>query len=222
MTKYETGPMPPPLEEELLELLLRVETSTIGHWRHWGICHPRITSLTPGSRAAGAAITLMAPAADSTMMHYAISRLRPGDIFVVDRLGDDRYACVGGVVAFAAKARGASAIVIDGPCTDIDEIRAQGLPVWCCGASALTTKRLDLGGRLNVPVSVGGVVVMPGDAVLCDDNGVVVLPVQDAKEEGLRAILRQEGEAALLEQLRVGTPLGSITGAEARVNDSKS
>ena len=95
---------------------------------------------------------------------------------MVDRLGDDRHACWGGGVTVAAKAAGAKAGVVDGPCTDLEEIEASDFPMWCRGYAPITTRLYDLGGRLNMPVCIGGAVVMPGDAVLCDDSGVLILP----------------------------------------------
>jgi 4-hydroxy-4-methyl-2-oxoglutarate aldolase len=89
--------------------------------------------------------------------------------------------------------------------------------MWCKGMAPITTRIYDLGGRINVPVSVGGVVVMPGDAVLCDDCGVLVLPPGEAEEEAKKAIATQarglEGQAAVAK----GAKLGERSGASAKV-----
>src|SRR5436190_1238133 len=84
---------------------------------------------------------------------------RPGDVIVVDRLGDERYACWGGGVTNAARQAQLAGAVIDGPCTDPSEIRSQGFALWCRGVSPITTRVADVGGTLNQPVSCGGVVV---------------------------------------------------------------
>ena len=104
MHKYELGPMPEQISAEVIELLEQTETATIGHWRHWGFVDRRVQPVLRGRRVAGAAVTVAIPGPDSTMLHHALGLLRPGDILVVDRLGDDRHACWGGGVTIAAKA----------------------------------------------------------------------------------------------------------------------
>jgi regulator of RNase E activity RraA len=218
LRKYQINPMPRQISAEVIDLLRQTETATVGHWRHWGFCDRRIQALLPGRRIAGTAVTLMVPGPDSTLLHHALGLLRPGDILVVDRLGDDRHACWGGGVTVAAKAAGAVAGVVDGACTDLEEIEASDFPMWCKGMAPITTRIYDLGGRLNYPVSIGGAVVMPGDAVLCDDSGVLILPPEEAEEEARRAI---ETQARGLETQRrcaeEGAKLGEMSGATAKV-----
>lgn len=217
MPIYDIGPMPTQLSAEVIALLEQTETATVGHWRHWGFCDRRIQPLLRGRRVAGTAITLAIPGPDSTLLHHALGLLRPGDILVVDRLGDDRHACWGGGVTVAAKAAGAKAGVVDGPCTDLEEVEASSFPLWCRGIAPITTRIYDLGGRLNQPVSVGGVVVMPGDAVLCDDSGVLVLPPGEAETEARAAIARQARGLATQDRVAKGEKLGDISGATAKV-----
>jgi len=217
MPKYDIGPMPPQISPEVIALLEQTETATVGHWRHWGFCDRRIQPLLRRKRVAGTAVTLAIPGPDSTLLHHALGLLRPGDMLLVDRLGDDRHACWGGGVTVAAKAAGAKAGVVDGPCTDLEEVEASDFPLWCRGIAPITTRLYDLGGRLNQPVSIGGVAVMPGDAVLCDESGVLVLPPGEAESEARAAIERQA--RGLLTQGRVanGEKLGTISGATAKV-----
>jgi regulator of RNase E activity RraA len=217
MPKYDIDPMPPQISAEVVALLEQAETATVGHWRHWGFCDRRIQPLLRGKRVAGTAITLAIPGPDSTLLHHALGLLRPGDILLVDRLGDDRHACWGGGVTVAAEAAGAKARVVDGPCTDLEDVEASDFPLWCGGIAPITTRIYDLGGRLNKPVSIGGVAVMPGDAVLCDESGVLVLPPGEAAAEARAAIERQA--RGLLTQDRVvkGEKLGAISGATAKV-----
>lgn len=217
MPKYEIGPMPAQIRGDVIELLEQAETATIGHWRLWGFCDRGIQPLLPNQRVAGTAITLAIPGPDSTLLHHATTLLRPGDILVVDRLGDDRYACWGGGVTVAVKASGAKAGVVDGPCTDLEEIEESEFPIWCRGMAPITTRLYDLGGRLNMPVSVGGVVVNPGDAVLCDDSGVLILPPHEAEEEARRAIAKQAEGRALQDRLARGEKLGELSGASGKV-----
>jgi 4-hydroxy-4-methyl-2-oxoglutarate aldolase len=217
MPKYDIGSMPPQLSGEVVALLEQTETATVGHWRHWGFCDRRIQPLLRRKRVAGTAVTLAIPGPDSTLLHHALGLLRPGDILLVDRLGDDRHACWGGGVTVAAKAAGAKAGVVDGPCTDLEEVEASDFPLWCRGIAPITTRIYDLGGRLNMPISVGGVVVMPGDAVLCDESGVLVLPPGEAEAEARAAIERQARGLATQDRVAKGEKLGVISGATSKV-----
>ncbi len=217
MAKYEIGPMPDSISAEVLGLLEQAETATIGHWRHWGFCERAIRPLLAGRRVAGTAVTLAIPGPDSTLLHHALGLLRPGDILLVDRLGDDRHACWGGGVTVAAKAAGAKAGVVDGPCTDLEEIEASDFPIWCRGLAPITTRLYDLGGRLNRPVAIGGAVVMPGDAVLCDESGVLILGADEAADEAREAIARQGRGVELQAKVQAGAKLGALSGATAKV-----
>ena len=216
MPKYTIEPMPNVLSTEVVALLEKTETATIGHWRHWGFVDRRVQGLLR-RRVAGTAVTVQIPGADSTLLHHALGLLRPGDVLVVDRLGDDRHACWGGGVTVAAKAAGARAGVVDGPCTDVEEVEASDFPLWCRGLAPITTRVYDLGGRMNVPVSIGGVVVMPGDAVLCDESGVLVMSAAEAEAEARAAIARQDRGLATQARCAAGEKLGEISGASAKV-----
>jgi 4-hydroxy-4-methyl-2-oxoglutarate aldolase len=217
MPKYEIGATPAQISAEVVALLEQTETATVGHWRWWGFCDRRIQPLLRKRRVAGTAVTIAIPGPDSTLLHHALGLLRPGDILVVDRLGDDRYACWGGGVTVAAKAAGAKAGVVDGPCTDLEEIETSDFPMWARGMAPITTRILDQGGRLNMPVSIGGAVVMPGDAVLCDDTGVLVLPPGEAEAEARRAIETQERGLRTQDRVAKGEKLGEISGASAKI-----
>ncbi|WP_027351146.1 RraA family protein [Halotalea alkalilenta] len=215
---YTINPMPPQVPPELLALFAEVETATVGHWRLFGFMHREIRALLRNHRVVGTAVTLAIPGSDSTLLHHASGMLRPGDVLVIDRLGDDRYACWGGGVTVAVKAAGALAGVVDGPCTDLAEIEDSDFPIWSRGLSPITTRLEDLGGGLNIPVSCGGVPVMPGDLILADDSGVLVLPVAEAESVGLRALeMQQAGRAREAAVRRGEAKLGDISGATARV-----
>jgi len=208
---------PPPIEPALLDLLRRAEPATIGHFRHTGFMAPEIRGLLPDRRIAGTAVTARCYGADTTIMHYALGKLRPGDVLVVDRAGDMRHAACGGGVAFAARAAGCIGIVIDGMATDIAELRDYGLPVWARGLSAVTGKRQFAQGEFCVPVSCGGVAVEPGDAVLADENGVLVLKPHEIAAAAERAIGMQEAEKGTLARVAAGERMPDINGTNARV-----
>lgn len=214
---YTVNAMPPRLDESLVELLENAETATIGHVLYTGFVDRGITPLLPGRRVAGTAVTLRLPHADSTLLHYAVKLVRPGDVVVIDRCGDTKYACWGGGMTLAMKLAGIKFAVIDGPATDLQEIRDFDLPVWSRGLSSITTRLLGIEGAMNVPISVGGQVVNPGDAVLADDQGVFIASPAVAREAAERAIMMQANEALMHARLRAGESLPDITGATAIV-----
>jgi regulator of RNase E activity RraA len=210
-------PMPAQIPGDVVALLERVETATVGHFYHDGFVDRSIAAVLPGARVAGTAVTVRIPNIDSALLHYAINSARPGDIIVVDRCGDDRHACWGGGVTNAMKLAGVTAGVIDGPATDLSEVRRLGFPLWSRGVSPITTKILGMEGALNVPVSVGGQTIEPGDAILCDESGVLVVKPEVARAVAERAIGMQEAERLMIERLRKGERIADISGATAMI-----
>ncbi|QBX99341.1 RraA family protein [Rhodophyticola sp. CCM32] len=217
--KYRIGPAPAPLPAGLIDTLVQCETTMLGHILYWGAMEAGIVpnaGLAP--RLAGRALTVQCPGPCSTILHHAIGLAEPGDILVIDRLGDRRHACLGDGVAAAAMAAGIIGAVIDGPCTDTVELAALGFPVWCRGTSPITTRLLNLGGRTQVPVSCGGVAVAAGDAVLADADGVYAMAPAEA--ELIAGIALERGQiVAARRAARSGAMplLGEITGATALV-----
>jgi 4-hydroxy-4-methyl-2-oxoglutarate aldolase len=209
--------LPTPVDPGLLELLVRAEPATIGHFRHTGFMDPGIRGLLPDKRIAGTAVTVRCYGADTTIVHFALGKLRKGDVLVMDRVGDHRHATCGGGVALAAREAGCIGIVIDGMATDIQELRDFGLPVWARGLSPVTGKRQFVQGDFCVPVSCGGVAVAPGDAIVADENGVLVLKPHEVKEAAERAIAMQEAEKKMWPRLIAGERMPDINGTNARV-----
>ena len=204
---YRIQDMPPQLPADVLAQLSKVEAATIGHYLHDRFMTPELKPIVEGRRIAGTAVTLSIPGPDSTLLYHAMDRLRPGDVLVVDRAGDNRHACWGGFMAVVAKLRKVGGVVIDGQVTDPVEIKAQGVPTWARGVSPITTKLLNLGGAFNLPISCGGVAVNPGDAVLADDCGIVVLPAAEVAGATKVALADQADEGQWLEKLRAGKSL---------------
>lgn len=212
--KFDLRPMPLPCSEALIALARSVETASIGHIRFRGFPDIRIRPVTSvRERIVGTAVTLALPGFDSTLLHHAAGLARPGDILLIDRLGDTRYACLGGGVAGALVRSGAVAAIIDGPCTDPDELEASGLAVWSTAVTAITTRIPGYGGALNVPISIGGAVVHPGDLVIADAAGIVILPIDEAETALLEAGRLQATAEALLNGPRKNELLGDLTGA---------
>ncbi|MDD2047530.1 RraA family protein [Pseudomonas putida] len=214
---FKICPMPDSMPVSLMERALNAEPATIGHFRLMGFPDSAIRPLHPVPRVAGPAVTLALPAADSTLLHHAVGQLRPGDIVVIDRLGDTHHACLGGGVAYALAKAGVGGVIIDGPVADPQELRDVGLAVWARGVASITTRLQGIGGRMNVPVCCGGAVVMPGDLVIADEGGVVFIPREEAAHDIERAVLLQETEQKGLPLLGKDKTLGLLTGASAMV-----
>ncbi len=214
---FTLNPMPEQVSAELIEKLQQVETATAGHFLHSQFASNDIGAVLPEERVAGTAVTLRIPGADSTLLHHVLSHVRPGDFLVIDRCGDRKHACWGGVVTNAAKIAGVVGGVIDGPATDFNEVRRNKMPIWCTGPAPITTKMLGIEGALNVPVSIGGTSVMPGDAVLADESGVLFLKPDQVAAVADRAIGMQEQEIAVIKRLNNGEFLADMSGATKMV-----
>ena len=129
---------------------------------------------------------------------------------MIDRCGDKTHAAVGEMVALCANTRKVSAIVIDGPMTDFEEIEEIGIPVFARGVSALTTKFIHDCGEINYDVSCGGVVVHPGDMIMADRNGILVLRDFEAEELLDTAISDQAQESGEKKEVLEGATLQQL------------
>ncbi len=202
--RYRILPRQPALPDDLVALLSDVETSTIGHVEVAGFIGGGVRPVVP-ARAAGSAVTVAAPGRDGAIIYKAIDLLMPGDVLVIARVDRDDIACVGGGVATAAKAKGAVAIVVDGPCTDLGALMEVGLPVWCKGVSAKTTNReFAIGGAVNVPIACGGAAILPGYAVLADADGIFVAEAAYIRALAIAARERQARSLRVRDHLAQG------------------
>ena len=215
-------PLPDRLDSKLVDKLVRAEPATIGHFRNSGFMDPGIRAMQRDVRIAGPAVTVRAPGMDGTIVGYALGQVRRGDVLVIDRAGDHRHAAFGGLVAYACKVAGLAGVIIDGVATDIGEVRQYSVPLWCRGLSAVTTKRIGLAGEFCVPVSCGGVAVSPGDVIIADECGIVVLERAEAEAAAERAIGMQNAEAASRRRLDAGEKLPDISGATQALQEALS
>ncbi|MHB1684665.1 MAG: RraA family protein [Bacilli bacterium] len=199
----------------------KVSPSTIGHMTDTGFMKG-LHSLS-GGKLVGRAITVKIPHLDSAAVHVAVNELEPGDVLVVDMNGDFDRASVGGIVAYAANVRKAAGIIVDGGITDIEEIRAlDGLKVYYRTVSALTTRALGIEGAVHVPVSIGGAIVMPGDLILGDESGVMVLRGSGLAELAKMAYEKEQGEVRTKQQLDTGIPLMQLSATDQFVQTKRS
>ena len=144
-----------------------------------GGLHGRIAPLAPTMRFAGPALTVEVRPGDNLMIHAALAIARPGDVIVVDGKGDLGSALMGEIMSQQALALGVAAVVIDGAVRDAEAIRALGFPMFAAGLNPNGPTKA-VAGRLNHPVSVGGVTVRPGDLVVGDADGVTVIEREKA------------------------------------------
>ena len=217
---YEINDMPPQVDQELLDLLLQIRTESIGHYREWGNVHGSIAPVMPERKVAGTAVTVACPGNDSGIVSYATGLLRPGDVLVIDRLGDNHNACWGAGTTLAAKVAGAVAVIIDGPSTGSSKFREFDLPAWIRGYSPITCHPYGLGGAINVPVSVGGAAILPGYAILADESGVIALPPGDVRYLVEMALERQARQPAGFERLRKGERQADRVGITSKIKDA--
>lgn len=203
---------------ELLDRLRRIPPATIGHLRDFGFMD---IALRPIGRrrftVCGPAVTVKAMAIDSTVVHKAIGMARAGDVLVIDRNGDGKHACWGEMTSLAAKVRGLAGTIVDGPATDVVEIDDMDYLVFSRGISPITTRSLAMAGEINTTVQCGGVVVHPGDIILADDNGVLVIAPEDVAElvEQCEPVARREPETR--RRLLAGESLPEMTGANQKI-----
>ena len=210
--------LPAQVGPALIKTLLTAEPATIGHVRHHGFMAPEIRLLIPGyRRLAGTAVTVRTYGADVSIVHYALGQIRPGDFLVIDRSGDTRHAMCGGGVAFAAKTAGCVGIIIDGPATDVQELREYDMPVWARGLSTVTGRPQFAFGEFCTAISCGGVAVAPGDAILADENGVLVMKPDEIQAAVAIAVDMQGEEKAMLARIANGEKMPDINGTNARI-----
>lgn len=162
--------------KELIDRFMKVDPAQIGHYIKSGYMSPKIKPIYKTAKMVGPAFTVRLPVNDNAMLYYAMKRAPKGSVIVIDRAGDDLYACTGEIVVTAAKCLGLAGIVIDGPATDSLAIEKMQFPVFCSGLSPVTTKVIGLTGEYDVTVQCGGAVVNSGDIVFGDADGVIVIP----------------------------------------------
>ena len=139
----------------------------------------RVAPLSPGMRLAGPAFTVEVRAGDNLMIHAAMSMAKPGDVLVIDGKGDTTCALMGALMINACKVLGLGGVVIDGAIRDTDELRELGFPVFAVGANPNGPTKF-IPGRINWPVSAGGVSINAGDLIVGDADGVVVVEREKA------------------------------------------
>jgi 4-hydroxy-4-methyl-2-oxoglutarate aldolase len=168
-----------------------------------GMVDPSIRPAWHGAKVCGFALTVVCPPGDNLMLHHAVANASPG-VVIVGALGGYTYAGAWGeILTAAAKTRGVTGLVVDGAVRDIEAIAQQQFSVFSRGL-AIGSCTKDRIGSLNVPIQFGGVEIRPGDIVVGDSDGLVVIEAKRADEVYARAVQRRDREAEILAQLATG------------------
>ena len=200
----------------LLDAYRQLPPATIGHVIDEGFVDGAIRPIANRVAVVGTAITLRLVDNDLAPTAAAIERLRPGHVLVIDQGGETRRACWGEMTSLAARARGCVGVIVDGAVTDVVEIAEHGLPTFARAISALVGRSTGAGdGAVNVAVQCGGVAVHPGDLVVADDNGIVVIPPRRAAD--VAALARAEEARAPYQRawLQRGGAFADLAGRSA-------
>jgi 4-hydroxy-4-methyl-2-oxoglutarate aldolase len=181
-----------------------------------GIVDISLEQIVPGTRAAGPARTVLCGQRDNLMAHAAMAAVEPGDVLVLTMPEPEPVALVGDLLATQAARRGAAALLVDAAVRDVEELVALGLPIWARHVRIRGAGK-ELVGEIDVPVEVGGQSIEPGDVVVLDADGAVVVPRGRVEEVLAAALQREEREARKRERLQAGQLSYDLDGLREKV-----
>ena len=181
-----------------------------------GLMRPYMRPIYAAARIAGSAVTICCQPGDNLMIHAALDVCQPGDVLVVTTTSESTDGMFGDLLAVSARARGVAGLVIDAGVRDVADITALGFPVWAKAISAQGTVK-NTAGSVNIPVVCAGAAVRPGDIVIGDADGVVVVPREAAAQIARLATDRIAKEARTRERLKSGELSLDLYGFRSRL-----
>jgi len=181
-----------------------------------GLIDADLHQLIPGSRAAGPARTVRCGQGDNLMVHAVMDRAQPGDVLVLTMPEPEPVALVGDLLVTQAKGRGVAALLVDAAVRDTEDLRELGVPIWARWIRVKGAVKTEVG-EIDVPVEVGGATIRPGDTVVLDADGAVVVRAERVDEVLAASRERLESERVKRERLQSGQLSYDLDNLRARV-----
>jgi 4-hydroxy-4-methyl-2-oxoglutarate aldolase len=208
------------LDEQLAELARLGSATVYEAGGRRGYVDADLQQVIPGSRVAGPARTVCCAQDDNLMVHAVMPTVQPGDVIVLTMPEPRPVALVGDLLATQAQVQGAAAILVDASIRDLEELREMGLPIWARWVRVKGAEKL-VAGELDVPVTVGGALIRPGDVIVLDTDGVAVIEQERVADVLDASLDREQKEVVKRAKLQAGELSYELDGLRAVVEGQR-